>query len=587
MSGSDWVIILLYFSLLLGLTWWVIRKSKDTADDYFLASRNLGWFIVGASIFASNIGSEHLVGLAGAGATSGVALAHYELHAWCLLVLGWVFVPFYTRSLVYTMPEFLERRFSPTARWVLSIISLVAYVLTKFAVGIFAGGVVFATLLPDVSLHVGGATFNSFWVGSVAVVVLTGLYTIAGGMRGVAYTDAAQTIILIIGSVLITVFGLVRLGGWHELRAALPSDMFNLWKPLVPAGVEGTWAPVKEAGHLAWYFNRNYPWLGMLFCAPIVGLWYWTTDQYIVQRALGAPNEQQARRGSIFASYLKLLPVWIFIVPGMIALALARTGRVPALAGMVDASGTAIPGAAQAAFPLMVKSILPAGVRGLVVAGLLAALMSSLAGAFNACSTLFTMDLYQKFRPGVSQHQLVWTGRVATAVMVLIGLLWIPVIQGGRGLYDYLQGVQGYLAPPIFTVFFFGVFNKRLNAKGALAALITGFLLGAFRLAVDTPVSLGLGRLSQGYTPGSFLWIVNNIYFQYYSLFIFAVSAVTMVVVSYLTPAPAEARLVGLTYATVTADQRRESRASWSRGDVIASAVVLLLILAAYLYFRG
>ena len=587
MSGWDWLIILLYFGLLLGLTWWAIRMNKDTADDYFLASRNLGWLIVGASIFASNIGSEHLVGLAGAGATSGVALAHYELHAWCLLVLGWVFVPFYSRSLVYTMPEFLERRFSPAARWVLSIISLVAYVLTKFAVGIFAGGVVFATLLPDVQLRLGGAVFNSFWVGSVAVVALTGLYTVAGGMRGVAYTEAVQTVILVVGSVLITAFGLIRLGGWHELRAALPSDMFNLWKPLIPAGVEGTWAPVKESTRIAWYFNGNYPWLGMLFCAPIIGLWYWTTDQYIVQRALGAPNEQQARRGSIFAAYLKLLPVWIFIIPGMIALALARTGKVPALASMVDASGTAIPDAAQAAFPLMVKSILPSGVRGLVVAGLLAALMSSLAGAFNACSTLFTMDLYQKFRPGVSQHQLVWTGRVATAVMVVIGLLWIPVIQGGKGLYDYLQGVQGYLAPPIFTVFFFGVFMKRLNARGALAALVVGFLLGAFRLAVDTPVSLQLGALTHGYAPGSFLWIVNNIYFQYYSLFIFVVSAVTMVVVSYLTPAPVEERLTGLTYATVTAEQRQRSRASWSRGDVIASGVVLLLILAAYLYFRG
>ncbi len=587
MAGFDWVVILLYFGLLMGLTWWVILRAKDTADDYFLASRNLGWFIVGASIFASNIGSEHLVGLAGAGATSGVALAHYELHAWCLLVLGWVFVPFYTRSMVYTMPEFLERRFSPGARWVLSIISVVAYVLTKFAVGIFAGGVVFATLLPDLQLHLGGTMLNSFWVGSVAVVVLTGLYTVAGGMRGVAYTEAVQTIVLILGSVLITVFGLVRLGGWYELRAALPSDMFNLWKPLVPAGMQGTWAPVKEAGRIAWYFNGNYPWLGMLFCAPIIGLWYWTTDQYIVQRALGAPNERQARRGSIFASYLKLLPVWIFIIPGMIALALARTGKVPGLAPMVDGAGNAIPSAAQAAFPLMVKTILPAGVRGIVVAGLLAALMSSLAGAFNACSTLFTMDLYQKFRPGASQHQLVWTGRVATAVMVLIGLLWIPVIQGGRGLYDYLQGVQGYLAPPIFTVFFFGVFHKRLNAKGALAALVVGFLLGAFRLAVDTPVSLQIAGLANGYTAGSFLWIVNNIYFQYYSLFIFLVSAVTMVVVSYLTPAPAEERLVGLTFATVTPEQRRQSRSSWTRGDVIASAVVLLIILANYLYFRG
>src|SRR5947209_10015580 len=205
MAGLDWVIIAFYFAVLLGVAWWVARRNKGTADDYFLAGRNLGWFLVGATIFASNIGSEHLVGLAGAGATSGVALAHYELHAWCLLVLGWVFVPFYSRSMVYTMPEFLERRFSPPARWVLSIISLVAYVLTKFAVGIFAGGVVFATLLPDVRLHLGATTFNSFWVGSVAVVVLTGLYTVAGGMRGVAYTEAVQTIILIVGSVLITV----------------------------------------------------------------------------------------------------------------------------------------------------------------------------------------------------------------------------------------------------------------------------------------------------------------------------------------------------------------------------------------------
>jgi solute:Na+ symporter, SSS family len=586
-AGLDWIVITLYFCLLLGLTWWVISRAQDTADDYFLASRNLGWFIVGASIFASNIGSEHLVGLAGAGATSGVALAHYELHAWCLLVLAWVFIPFYTRSMVYTMPEFLERRFSPGARWVLSIISVVAYVLTKFAVGIFAGGVVFATLLPDMHLALGGVTFNSFWVGSVAVVLLTGLYTVVGGMRGVAYTEAVQTIVLVLGSVLVTVFGLIRLGGWHELRAALPADMFNLWKPLVPHGMQGTWAPVKEAGRIAWYFNGNYPWLGMLFCAPIIGLWYWTTDQYIVQRALGAPNEQQARRGSIFASYLKLLPVWIFIIPGMIALALARSGKVPGLESMVDAAGNPIAANAQAAFPLMVKTILPAGVRGLVVAGLLAALMSSLAGAFNASSTLVTMDLYQKFRPGASQHRLVWTGRVATGVMVLIALLWIPVIQGGRGLYDYLQGVQGYLAPPIFTVFFFGVFHKRLNAKGALAALVVGFVLGAFRLAVDTPVSLQMAGLANGYTPGSFLWIVNNIYFQYYSLLIFVVSAVTMVVVSYLTAAPAEEQLVGLTYATVTAEQRRQSRSSWTRGDVIASVVVLLGILANYLYFRG
>ena len=587
MAGLDWVIIGLYFAMLLGVAWWVAKRNRDTADDYFLAGRNLGWFLVGASIFASNIGSEHVVGLAGAGATSGVALAHYELHAWCLLVLGWLFVPFYSRALVYTMPEFLGRRFSPTARWVLSVITLVAHVFTKFAVSIFAGGVVFATLLPEVSLRLGGATFNSFWIGSVAVLLLTGLYTVLGGMRAVAYTDAVQTFVLVIGSGLLTLFGLAKLGGWHELRHALDPDLFNLWKPLVPAGMEGTWAPVKETGRIAWYFNGNYPWLGMLFCAPIIGLWYWCTDQYIVQRALGARDERTARRGSIFAAYLKLSPVFLFIIPGLIALALAKTGRVPGLSVMVDAQGNAIPQAAQAAFPLMVKDLLPAGLRGIVVAGLLAALMSSMAGAFNASSTLFTMDLYTKFRPNASQHQLVWVGRAATVAMVVISLLWIPVIQGARGLYDYLQGVQGYLAPPIFTVFVFGIFNRRLNSKGCLAALLVGFVLGVFRLAVDTPVSLHLPGFADGYTPGSFFWIVNNLYFQYYSLFIFIVSVIVMVVVSYATAPPRPEQLVGLTYGTVTVEDRTSSRASWSAREVIASAVVLLLILAAYLYFRG
>src|ERR1044072_6690899 len=242
-TGIDWLVIALYFGLLMGVAWYVVRKNKDNTTDYFLAGRNLGWWVIGSSIFASNIGSEHVVGLAGAGATSGVALAHYELHAWCLLILAWVFVPFYMRSQVFTMPEFLGRRFSPTARWVLSVITLVAHVFTKFAVSTFAGGMVFATLLPEVSIHMGGATFNSFWIGSVAVLLLTGLYTVLGGMRAVAYTDAVQTFILIAGSGLLTLFGLSKLGGWHALREVLNPDLFNLWKPVIPAGVEGTWAP--------------------------------------------------------------------------------------------------------------------------------------------------------------------------------------------------------------------------------------------------------------------------------------------------------------------------------------------------------
>jgi SSS family solute:Na+ symporter len=585
LQALDWIVIAAYFAILLGITWWVVLKSKDTANDYFLAGRNLGWFVIGASIFASNIGSEHVVGLAGSGCTDGVAMAHYELHAWCLLVLAWLFIPFYTRSLVFTMPEFLERRFSPTARCVLSIISLVAYVVTKLAVGIFAGGVVFAVLLPEARLNIGGYVLDAFWIGSVVVVAMTGLYTVLGGLRAVAYTDTIQTVILVAGSALVTIFGISKLGGWERLREFCGSQMFNLWRPLVPAGMKGTWAPVLEANRMAWYFDapHHFPWLGMLFCAPIIGLWYWCTDQYIVQRALGAPNETIARRGSIAAAFMKLLPVFIFIIPGMICFALAKSGRVSAISSLV-VDGKPVEDQCQAAFPLMVKHILPVGIRGLVVAGLLAALMSSLAGAFNASSTLFTMDFYQKFRPKATQHKLVWMGRVATTVMVLIALLWIPVIRGQRGLYFYLQTVQGYLAPPIFTVFFLGVFMKRLNAKGCLSALVVGFLLGLFRLAIDTPVKLVKGF---SYTQGSFLWIVNNIFFQYYSLFIFVVCVVVMIVVSYLTEAPSYEKIKGLTFATITAEDRKKSRASWTYADIIASAIVLAIILAAYLYFTG
>ena len=581
LTGLDWAIILFYFAIIAGISYWAVKKKEKTsADDYFLAGRHLGWFIVGASIFASNIGSEHLVGLAGSGATDGVALAHYELHAWCLLVLGWVMAPFYMRSKVFTMPEFLERRFTPKARTVLSIISLIAYILTKIAVGIYAGGVVFRALLPEVNF----LGMDTFWIGSILLIVLTGIYTILGGFRAVAYTETLQTFVKIIGAIMVTYFGLKALGGWDKLKEICGSEMFNLWKPIIPHDTVGTWAPVRETGKIAWYFNDKYPWPGMLLCAPIIGLWYWCTDQYIVQRVLGARDERQGRRGTIFAGFLKLTPVFLFIIPGMICFALAKSGINPSLhQELFDASGHLIRDRAQAAFPLLVMHVLPIGVRGIVVAGLLAALMSALAGVFNASSSLFTMDFYSRLRPKASQAQLVWVGRVATVVMVIIGLLWIPVIQGGRGLYDYLQGIQAYLAPPIFVVFFFGVFMKRLNGSGALATLLAGFGMGLFRLAVDTPVKL----LGTSYAEGSFLWIVNNIFFQYYSLLITIVCILVFLIVSYATKQPDYAKISGLTFSTLSAEDRRASRATWSVKDVVLSVLLVVCIIAAYLYFTG
>jgi SSS family solute:Na+ symporter len=406
-------------------------------------------------------------------------------------------------------------------------------------------------------------------------------------MRAVAYNDAVQVVVLICGSALLTVYGLIKLGGWTQLREICGSDMFNLWKPLTPPGVAATWAPVMQRsadGQLvkqAWYFNQHYPWLGMAICAPVIGLWYWCTDQYIVQRALGAPNERVARQGSIFAAILKLFPVYLFIIPGLICFALAKSGKIPELTtAFNDPNG---PGS-QGAFPMLVQYLLPPGLRGLVVAGLLSALMGSLAGVFNACSTLFTVDIYQKLRPKASQHEIVRMGRIATTTMVLIAMAWIPVVQGAHGLYNYLQSIQGYLAPPIFVVFFFGVFWKRLNAQGCLWAMVIGFIVGLFRMLVDTPVTLGLFK---SYPDGSFLWIVNNINFQYFSILITLISAVVMVVVSYATSQPDYARIKNLSFGTVTDEHRAESAASWGKLEVAASIFVLAVILAGYLYFRG
>jgi len=549
----DWVVIALYFIVVMGIAVWVIRQRQKSSADYFLAGRHVGWFVIGASLFASNIGSEHLVGLAGAGADSGVAMAHYELHAWCLLVLGWVLVPFYSRSAVFTMPEFLERRYSPAARWFLSLVSLVAYIFTKVSVALFAGGIVFKTLFPADLLP----WMSNFWLGAILVVVFTGIYTVLGGLKAVVYTDAMQTVVLIVGSTVVTIIGLHKLGGWGQLKEVCGSEMFNLWKPIN---------------------DPSFPWFGMLFAAPIVGMWYWCTDQYIVQRTLAAPDEKTARRATIFASYLKLTPVLLFIIPGMIAYALAKTGKLnPELLE---------PGQSNQAFPLMVRELLPAGLRGLVVGGLLAALMSSLSSVFNSCSTLFTVDIYQKINPKASEQHLVTIGRIATGGMVVLGLAWIPFMKYVSGaLYVYLQSVQAYVAPPIFAVFFLGVFIKRINGAGCMAGLVGGSIVGMARLVAE--VSRKYMEGSALYHDGTFLYWFANVNFLYFCLILFAVSVVLIVTASLITPRPPDEKLNGLTYATTARKDKEKSRASWNKWDVINTVIVLLLILTAYLYFRG
>jgi len=533
----DWIFIALYFLVIFAVAWWSVRQEKSTrqnSNGYFLASRNAGWFVIGASLFASNIGSEHLVGLAGTGAASGVAVGQFEVMAsLILLILGWVFVPFYLRSAVYTMPEFLERRYSPEARWYLSIISIIAYVLTKISVTIAAGGIVFETLMGV-----------DFWTGALIVVIATGIYTVFGGLRAVLYTDMLQMFILIGGSILLTVTGLVKLGGVRRLYEIAGSGYFSMWKPVS---------------------DPNFPWTGIIFGIPILGVWYWCTDQFIVQRVLSAKNIENARRGSIWGGYLKLLPVFIFVIPGVVAHAMAKSGQLT-----LERPDQAL--------PALISVLIPVGLRGLVVAGLLAALMSSLSSVFNSCSTLITLDIYKKLQPKASEKHLVRVGQIATAILVLMGLAWIPFMKLISGqLYQYLQSVQSYISPPIAAVFLIGVLWPRVNSKGAIASLLTGFVLGMGRL---------IAELNKSFL-GGWLYRYADINFLHFAVLLFAVCSAVLIIVSLMTQEPSRTQLSGLTFSTV--GRKGETRVSQAGlyKDIILSVILILCVIVVWVVFSG
>ena len=531
----DWVVIAIYFLLIAVLAWWVMTRQQKSTEDYFLAGRNIGWFVVGASIFASNIGSEHVVGLAGAGAGGKMPMLIYELHAWLVLTLGWVFLPFYIRSGVFTMPEFLERRFDARTRWFLSVFSLVAYVLTKVSVTVYAGGIVIASLLGI-----------DFWFGALMTIVLTGIYTVLGGMRAVVYTEALQTVVLVIGAGSLTWIGLDQVGGWSGMREALEPGYLNMWRPAS---------------------DPDFPWPSLVISSSIVGLWYWCTDQYIVQRVLAARNIQQGRRGTIFGGFLKLMPVFLFLIPGVVALALKNRGEL----------SWETP---DQAFAALLMNKMPAGLRGLVAAGLLAALMSSLASVFNSCSTLFTVDIYKKLRPQESEGNLLRVGRVATVVVVLLGIAWIPIMQNISGvLYEYLQSVQSYIAPPITAVFLLGVFSRRMNSRGAFVTLVVGMLVGFLRIALE----LRLDSLPVG----SWLYSLGSINFLTFASWFFLFCVCVCVLASWTAPAPAAEKIQGLTMRTITPEQQQLNRASYNVWDIVLSLIVVALVAGVMIGFAG
>ncbi|MBP5320457.1 MAG: sodium:solute symporter [Kiritimatiellae bacterium] len=572
MSGLDWAMILGYFGLLAAVVFFTHRK-QETGQDFFLGGRSVGWLAIGASIFAANIGSEHLIGLAGSGAVNGLSQSHWEFHAWVLVLMSWVFLPFYYTSGVSTMPEFLERRFGSRARWILSLVSLAAYVLTKISVTVYAGALFFEVMMPEVSLTIGGTTITSFWIGAIATVTFAGIYSSFGGLTAVVYTDLVQTFIILAGTLSVTGFALHYLGhsgvalpdgstaqsvadGWQVLKATIKAtgnvEQFGLWHSLS---------------------HKVFPWLGVVVASVTIGVWYWCTDQFIIQRTLSAKNLTNARRGAIWGGFLKLTPVFLFLVPGMLGFALHHNH--------ISINGTpfAIPLKASGAlngdavFPTLVQALLPVGFRGLVVAGMIAALMSSLASLFNSVSTLFTVDVYAKLKPETSPKQLVRIGRITTISMTVLGIIWVPIMKAiaGGGLYQYIQAVQSFLAPPIVAVFVMGLVWKRMNLRGATWGLSLGFILGMMKLAVNA-----IWGGEDGFA------LIQDFYF---SGLLLAVSIAIVVIASLSAPPPDPAHLNGLNFACLDKDYRRENRASWNWVDVVGSIVVVGLVICAYAYF--
>lgn len=602
----DWITIGLYFLLVFGLAAYVTiqerRRSGKTTAGYFLGGRNSGWFVIGASLFASNIGSEHLVGLTGAGAGGEFPAAQFEIiAAFMLLILGWVFVPFYLKSGVFTMPEFLEKRYGKAARSYLSWLSILAYVVTKIAVTIAAGGIVFTTLLGI-----------DFWTGALIIVIATGAYTVLGGLKAVLYTDMIQMVILVGGSVSVTIFGLMSLGEVNMggatgvVHGSISDGLANL--SLFAAENEGMMSLWRG------FDDANYPLLGILLGAPILGVWYWCTDQFIVQRVLAAKNISNGRKGTIFAGFLKMLPLFLFVIPGVIALALHQNvalGELPVALldpetgkwiaqemthsfGMlnqvvelnvngesirhicmeVNAAGQTVAlSEPDGALPSMVINLLPAGFKGIVVSGLLAALMSSLSSVFNSCSTLFTVDIYKKYKPQAKEKELVWVGQLATVVLVVLGLLWIPMMDAIEGgLFKQLQSVQAYISPPIAAVFLLGIFSRRINSRGALAALYTGFVFGVARLALE-PFKDELSGI---------LFTFADINFLHFAIILFAICSLVLVLASYTKPAPELARIQDITFGPKA---EGETKTPINRLDIGLTIVLLFIVSSIWIIF--
>ncbi|XP_036450499.1 sodium/glucose cotransporter 1 [Colossoma macropomum] len=520
-NPADISVIVIYFVVVLAVgVWAMVRTNRSTVGGFFLAGRSMVWWPIGASLFASNIGSGHFVGLAGTGAAGGIAIGGFEWNALIVvLILGWLFVPIYIKAGVVTMPEYLKKRFGgQRIRIYLSVLSLFLYIFTKISADMFSGAIFIKQAL-DLNIY----------VAVILLLLITALYTVTGGLAAVIYTDTLQTIIMVVGSFILMGFAFNKVGGYDNFQ-----DLYMEAIPTVVTNVSADcYTPRADSFHIFRdAVTGDLPWPGLIFGLTIQAAWYWCTDQVIVQRCLSAKNMSHVKAGCILCGYLKLLPMFLMVMPGMISRVL-YTDEVACVVPKVckDVCDTEV-GCTNIAYPKMVLDLMPDGLRGLMLSVMLASLMSSLTSIFNSASTLFTMDIYAKIRRRASEKELMIAGRLFILVLIGISIAWIPIVQTAQSgqLFDYIQSVTSYLAPPIAAVFTLAIFCKRVNEQGAFYGMLIGLAIGLARMI--TEFAYGTGSCVQ---PSNCPSIICGVHYLYFGLILFGVSLILVLGISLMT----------------------------------------------------
>ncbi|XP_062925356.1 sodium/glucose cotransporter 1 [Mobula hypostoma] len=558
-NPADISVIVIYFLVVLAVgIWAMVQSNRGTVGGFFLAGRSMSWWPIGASLFASNVGSGHFVGLAGNGAAGGIATGGFEWNALVIvIILGWLFVPIYIRAGVVTMPEYLKKRFGGNRiRIYLSVLSLFLYIFTKISADMFSG-----------AIFIREALGLNLYVAVVILLAITAIYTVTGGLTAVIYTDTLQTIIMVVGSFILMGYAFNAVGGYEVMKEkymnAITSETYD---PILNISAE-CYTPRPDSFHLLRDpLNSDLPWPGLIFGLSILAIWYWCTDQVIVQRCLSAKNLSHVKAGCILCGYLKLLPMYLMVFPGMISRILYTDVIACVVPSLCKQYCDVEAGCSNTAYPMLVVKLMPRGLRGLMLSVMLASLMSSLTSIFNSSSTLFTMDIWTKIRPKATEKELMLAGRVFTLVLIGISIAWIPIVQKAQSgkLFDYIQSITSYLGPPIASIFFLGIFVKRVNEKGAFWGLIFGLAMGLARMIAEFVIGTG-----NCVTPSTCPVIICGIHYLYFAIILFVVTCLMVLIVSFLTKPIPDKHLYRLCWTLRYSTEEREDldQDEWKNED--------------------